>query len=99
MLTTVAAGRKAGIPVALCGEMGSETRYAEVLLGLGLDEISLHGAALPKVKQVIRWTSYADARDLGDSLAGMATAEEASAHLTAYIERKKRTRAGEEAVS
>ena len=24
--------------------------------GLGLDEISLHGAALPKIKQVIRWT-------------------------------------------
>ena len=47
----------AGIWVGLCGEMGSETRLAEVLLGLGLDEMSMHSAALPKIKQVIRWTT------------------------------------------
>ncbi len=98
MLATVAAARRGGIPVGLCGEMGSETRYAEVLLGLGLDEISLHGAALPKVKQVIRWTPYAEACALVTRLAEMSTAEEAAAHLAAYIDRKKRARAGEEAV-
>ncbi len=92
LLAVAAAGRAAGIPVGLCGEMGSETRYAEVLLGLGLDEISLHAAALPKVKQVIRWTPYAEARALVAELAALATAEEAAARLAAYIDAKKRAR-------
>jgi phosphotransferase system enzyme I (PtsI) len=88
----VQAAAAAGIPAGLCGEMGAETRYAEVLLGLGFDEISLHGAALPKIKQVIRWTPYTEARALVAELADLGTAAEAAAHLAAYIERKKRLR-------
>jgi phosphotransferase system enzyme I (PtsI) len=95
---TVEAAHEAGIWVGLCGEMGSETRLAEVLLGLGLDEISLHGAALPKIKQVIRWTDYQEAQQLVDRLINMATAEEANDHLAAYIaERKTRRAAASEA--
>jgi phosphotransferase system enzyme I (PtsI) len=88
----VTMGHAAEIPVGLCGEMGSETRYAEVLLGLGLDEISLHGAALPKVKQVIRWTPYAEAQQLVEQLMALKTAAEADAHLSHYIQRKKQLR-------
>ena len=88
----VQAAAAAGIPAGLCGEMGAETRYAEVLLGLGFDEISLHAAALPKIKQVIRWTPYAEARALVAELVDLGTAAEATAHLAAYIERKKRLR-------
>ncbi len=90
---TVKAAHAAGIEAGLCGEMGSETRLAEVLLGLGLDEISLHGAALPKIKQVIRWTDSTEARRLVDRLLTMPTAEEANADLAAYIAERKRARA------
>lgn len=86
------AAHAAGIPVGLCGEMGSETRYAEVLLGLGFDEISMHSAALPKIKQVIRWTPWAEASELVSRLAAMGTAVEAAAHLAGHIEQKKRLR-------
>ncbi len=88
----VDAGRENGIPVGLCGEMGSETRLAEVLLGLGFDEISLNGAALPKIKQVIRWTKYSEARKLVDTLLAMDTAAETDAHVTAYVEARKQAR-------
>jgi phosphotransferase system enzyme I (PtsI) len=87
--SVVQASRQAGIPVGLCGEMGSETRFAEVLLGLGLDEISLHASALPKIKQVVRWTPYQDAQELVSQLIGLKTAAEADAYLSHYIERKK----------
>lgn len=93
----VEACHQAGIWVGICGEMGSETRFAEVLLGLGLDEISLHGAALPKVKQVIRWTSFAEARQLVAELLEMKTAAEADAHLAHYIKAKKEQRQQREA--
>jgi phosphotransferase system enzyme I (PtsI) len=92
---TVEAAHAAGIEVGLCGEMGSETRLAEVLLGLGLDEISLHGTALPKIKQVIRWTDYAEARSLVEHLMQMPTAEQANAELASYIDERKRRRSEE----
>ncbi len=95
---TVRAAHGAGIEVGLCGEMGSETRLAEVLLGLGLDEISLHGAALPKVKQVIRWTERAEAQRLVEHLMTLPTAGEANAELAAYIAERKRRRAEQGAV-
>ena len=91
----VDAGHAAGIWVGLCGEMGSETRLAEVLLGLGLDEISLHSAALPKIKQVIRWTDYPEARRVADTLMALATADEADAWLAEYVAERKRQRAEE----
>ena len=88
----VEAGHAAGIPVGLCGEMGSETRLAEVLLGLGLDEISLHGAALPKIKQVIRWTTYAEARRVVDELLALPTADATDAWLADYVAARKAAR-------
>lgn len=90
--TTVEAGHKSGIWVGICGEMGSETRLAEVLLGLGLDEISLHGAALPKVKQVIRWTNFSEAQSLAQHLMSLKTATEANEYLANYIAERKRVR-------
>jgi phosphoenolpyruvate-protein phosphotransferase (PTS system enzyme I) len=42
--TTLQAGKKANIPVAMCGEMAGEARFAPLLLGLGLREFSVHPA-------------------------------------------------------
>jgi phosphotransferase system enzyme I (PtsI) len=92
---TVDAAHNAGIWAGMCGEMSAETRLAEVLFGLGLDEISTHGAALPKVKQVIRWTPYSEARSVADHLLAMTTADEADAWLADYIATRKRERAAE----
>ena len=50
---TIAAGRKAGIPVAMCGEMAGDARYTKLLLGMGLREFSVHPNALLEVKQII----------------------------------------------
>lgn len=38
---TIDAGQKAGIPVAMCGEMAGDARYVRLLLGLGLTEFSM----------------------------------------------------------
>jgi phosphotransferase system enzyme I (PtsI) len=50
---TIDAGRAAGIPVAMCGEMAGDPRYTRLLLGLGLREFSMHHTALQEVKNVI----------------------------------------------
>jgi len=44
---------KAGVPVAVCGEMAGETRLTRVLLGFGLRQFSMHPAQLLSVKQQV----------------------------------------------
>ncbi len=44
----------AGIPVSVCGELASRPAATPLLLGLGLRQLSMHGNAVPRVKQVIR---------------------------------------------
>ncbi len=50
---TISAGAKAGIPVAVCGEVAGDTKLTRLLLGLGLREFSMHPAQLLAVKQEI----------------------------------------------
>ncbi len=47
---TIDAGQKANIPVTLCGDMASDTRFVRVLLGLGLSEFSMPPNSLLAVK-------------------------------------------------
>jgi len=60
----VHAGRRAGVPVSLCGEMAAEPRYTRLLLGLGVTELSVHPLFLPEVKAAVRSARAADAARL-----------------------------------
>ena len=53
---TIEAGNKAGIPVAMCGEMAGDIRYTKLLLGLGLREFSVHPSMILEVRKVITET-------------------------------------------
>ena len=50
---TIVAGRRAGIPVSMCGEMAGDPYYTRLLLGMGLREFSAGPATLLEVKRVI----------------------------------------------
>lgn len=51
---TVQAGHAAGIAVAICGELGGNPEAIPLLVGLGLDELSMNGPAIPRAKEVVR---------------------------------------------
>jgi len=72
----VEGGHDAGIPVAMCGEMAGEPMYAYVLLGLGLDELSMSAAAIPRVKRIIRKSVAYEAKEFSSSLLAHGTAQE-----------------------
>jgi phosphotransferase system enzyme I (PtsI) len=54
------AGKQAGIPVSLCGEMAADPRYTWVLVGLGVRELSMHPSAIPVIKNIIRSSELAE---------------------------------------
>jgi phosphoenolpyruvate-protein kinase (PTS system EI component) len=56
---TAEAAVEARIPVSVCGELAGRERAAPLLLGLGIRQLSMHGNAIPKVKQAIRAVTMA----------------------------------------
>jgi phosphoenolpyruvate-protein phosphotransferase (PTS system enzyme I) len=58
--TTIKAGGKASIPVAMCGEMAGEIEHTRLLLGLGLREFSVHPASLLEIKKIINNTNISE---------------------------------------
>lgn len=54
---TIQAGKQAGTPVSMCGEMASNPRLTRLLVGLGLREFSTHPGSLLEIKQIINHIS------------------------------------------
>jgi phosphotransferase system enzyme I (PtsI) len=51
-----------GIDVYMCGEMAATAHHVPLLLGLGIDELSMNPQSIPHIKQVIRSLSLGDAQ-------------------------------------
>jgi phosphotransferase system enzyme I (PtsP) len=56
------AARAAGIWIGMCGELAGNPLATPVLLGLGLDELSMSAPAIPAVKEAVRRLTMPDAR-------------------------------------
>lgn len=67
---------KAQIPVSVCGEMACDPRFTALLLGLGIQELSVAPRYLPLIKNAVRRTSIVDAVHLAEKALGMTTAQE-----------------------
>jgi len=82
----VEAGHDAGIPVAMCGEMAGEPIFSYALLGLGLDELSMSAAGIPRVKRILRKSVAYEAKEFAGSLLLHSTAAEISRALRNKVE-------------
>ncbi len=60
----VDAAHGAGIWVGICGELAGDSLAAPLLLGLGVDELSMSSPSIPAVKERIRAWRYDDAVNL-----------------------------------
>ena len=82
---TVDSAHNQGIEVSLCGEMAGDVVTAPVLLGLGLDELSMRPSAIPFVKRLLRQSSFSQLTDLGSRVLHCGDGEEVRAILTEYL--------------
>jgi phosphotransferase system enzyme I (PtsI) len=60
----VEAGRQANVRVGICGEMGGDIELTPLLVGLGLDELSVSTGQVPRVKQAVRRLCQSDCEAL-----------------------------------
>jgi phosphoenolpyruvate-protein phosphotransferase len=63
---TVEAGHRAGIPVGMCGELAGKPDAVPLLIGLGLDELSMNAPSVPEVKAAIRKLSAEACRNFAE---------------------------------
>ncbi|HZW35334.1 MAG TPA: phosphoenolpyruvate--protein phosphotransferase [Candidatus Deferrimicrobiaceae bacterium] len=76
----------AGIPVSMCGEMAGEPFFTYVLLGLGLDELSMNATSIPRVKRILRKAAAYEAREFVGGLLLRGTAVEIGKLLRKKLE-------------
>ncbi len=69
-------GKAKGVEVVMCGEMAGAPAYMPVLLGLGLERLSMNTPAIPIIKNVIRLLKADDARHFMDDVLKQPTAED-----------------------
>ena len=64
---TVEAARRAGIRVCICGEMAADVEVLPLLIGLGLDELSVSTGQISRVKHAIRKLNASECRSIIDA--------------------------------
>lgn len=60
----VNAAHQKGVWVSICGEMAGEPLYTPILVGMGIDELSMNGRSIPKVKKMLRNINFSNAKQL-----------------------------------
>ncbi|MEZ4455975.1 MAG: putative PEP-binding protein [Gemmatimonadales bacterium] len=82
----VQAGREAGIPVSVCGEMASEALGALLLLGLGFESLSVAPPTLPRVKWLVRKVPMTVCREAARAALDAETATEVQSLLREAVQ-------------
>ena len=63
---TIDAGLKTGAWTGVCGEMAGDLRFTPLLLGLGVEELSVGPHQVPRVRRAIRALSHAECAAMAD---------------------------------
>ena len=73
---TAAAARDAGVPLEVCGDSASDPIAAPLLVGLGVDELSVGAAQVGRVRGWIRGMDHATVRRVAREALSLSSAEE-----------------------
>ncbi|MCQ2060867.1 MAG: phosphoenolpyruvate--protein phosphotransferase [Fibrobacter sp.] len=78
---TVMAAHREGIPVAVCGEMSADPMSVLLLVGLGIDELSMTPWSVMATKKIIRSINFEDVRETVLNVLQMDDAESVNSYL------------------
>jgi multiphosphoryl transfer protein len=80
------AAHAAGKWVGVCGELGGDPLAAPVLIGLGVDELSLNPGGIPKTKSIVREVDTVEARKLASEVLKTESAAEARKLAQSFLQ-------------
>jgi phosphotransferase system enzyme I (PtsP) len=86
LLQIVKGAEKFNKPVSVCGEMAGDPAAAILLLGMGIDSLSMSVSSLPRVKWVIRNISMEQAQEILVSILEMENVSEVRAYLNQALD-------------
>ena len=81
----VDAGHKRNVWVGICGEMAGDPLATMLLVGLGLDELSVIPSILPEIKDIIRSIKYKDAKRIAHRALAMSSDTEIKEYLSSVV--------------
>jgi phosphotransferase system enzyme I (PtsI) len=84
----VNAAHKAGIWVGICGEMAGHSLATPLLIGLGMDELSVVPVVLPEIKKIIRSLKYSEMQEVAKTALNMTTSREVEDYLREFMHKR-----------
>lgn len=72
----------------MCGELAGDERATLLLLGMGLDELSMSAISIPRIKKIIRNTNFEDVKALAAQALAQPTAQDLMNCVNKFIEEK-----------
>lgn len=81
---TVEAAHNEGKRVSMCGDMAGDPLAAPLLIGLGLDELSMDTGSILRIKRLIASMKYGSCKELAEDIMGKTTVEEVKAILQEF---------------
>jgi phosphotransferase system enzyme I (PtsI) len=81
-------GKQNNVFVSICGEMASDPIAIPLLIGLGLDSLSVSPALIPVTKQIIRNITYQETRKIVQKCLEVATEQEIKQILSDYFDKE-----------
>jgi phosphotransferase system enzyme I (PtsI) len=82
------AAHRNNIKISVCGEMASDTLATAVLIGLGIDELSVSPSVFSEIKRNIRKLNYEEAKDLCDEIVKFTKEEDIRSRVSEFYEEK-----------
>jgi len=78
-------GKKGDAKVSMCGEMAADILATPLLVGMGLDSLSVSASTIPHIKKIIRSINYQEAKLLAEECLKFKTEKEVSQRLVEYF--------------
>lgn len=85
--TVIQDAHKAQIDLSVCGEMASEPEYIMLLLGMGVETLSLAQPMLPEIKQIVRTVTMEQCHKVARTVLGMNSERQISSYLMNAIQK------------
>ncbi|MEK6551951.1 MAG: phosphoenolpyruvate--protein phosphotransferase, partial [Bacteroidota bacterium] len=81
-------GKKTKTPVSMCGEMAADPFAVPLLIGLGLESLSVSASAIPHIKKIIRSIDLKEVELLANKCLEFKTEKEINDSIHEYYRRK-----------